>query len=297
MSIVEKAAEKLKALRPDEQQSPAVIMPEGKVADDSGSTIERLQTRQHVSEPDGEVPVRWHIDQAALRRAGYLPADADGESRLKDQMRRIKRPLLANATKKAAKVPAHSERIVVTSSGEGEGKTFTSVNLALSLAREPDFEVLLVDGDIPRSSLSRALGLADRPGLMDLLTGDAVQSETVIVPTDIDNLSVVPAGKPHPLTAELFGSRRMETVLDALGGHNRRRLVVFDSSPLLATPESQVLASYMGQVVMVVAARRTRTQALDASLQCLNDSQFVGLILNMSQLSASEDHYGSGYGY
>ncbi|MDA3913258.1 MAG: AAA family ATPase [Oleiagrimonas sp.] len=232
----------------------------------------------------------------ALKRMGYLPSNHEGDERLNDEMRRIKRPLLANVTGKNAKTPAHAQRILVTSPMPGEGKTFTAVNLALSLAREPDFEVLLVDGDIPKSSLTRAFGLDGRPGLMDVLADDKCRPESVIVRTDVPNLQVVPVGKRHKLTAELFGSRRMQDVLEAFGGKNRRRLMVFDSSPLLATSESPLLASHMGQVLVVVAASRTRQQAFNASLQSLHASQFVGLILNMSRLPASENYYDSGYG-
>ena len=88
----------------------------------------------------------------------------------------------------------------------------------------------------------------------------------------------------------------LEHVLDELAGHNPRRLMVFDSSPLLATDESHVLASHMGQVVMVVAAGRTRRQAVFAALKSLNDYQFVGLVLNMSNLPASENYYDQHYG-
>jgi protein-tyrosine kinase len=170
------------------------------------------------------------------------------------------------------------------------------LNLALSLARELDFEVLLVDGDIPKSHITRVLGLSGRPGLMDVLVDERRHPAEVIVRTDVPNLLVVPVGERHPLTAELFGSLRMEYVLEELGGRNLHRLVVFDSSPLLATSESQVLASHMGQVVVVIAAGHTGQHAVNSALQSLNDSQYVGLILNMSCLPASENHYDNYYG-
>lgn len=299
MSIVEKAAEKLKALRPEPQVSPPIAPQLDTISPHSAPTVQRLMERGQAADQPVEAMPLWHVDQMALERMGFLPAngDADGERRLADEMRRIKRPLLANVTGKGVKALAHAERIVVTSAGSGEGKSFTAVNLALSLAREPDFEVLLVDGDITKSNITRAFGLDGRPGLMDVLADERRQPAEVIVRTDVPNLLVLPAGEPRPLIGELFGSRRMEAVLEVLGGRNRRRLVVFDSAPLLATSESQVLASYMGQVVVVVAAGHTRQQALNSSLQSLSDSQYVGLILNMSNLPASENHYDCGYGY
>jgi Mrp family chromosome partitioning ATPase len=156
MSIVEKAAEKLKAL-PTEPPAPPAANGSGTDAAaaqpapaHTASTVERLQDRARVAadQPLETVPP-WHIDPVALKRMGLLPADDAAERRLADEMRGIKRPLLANATDKGAETLVPGRRILVTSAEASEGKTFTAVNLAWSLAREADFEVLLVDGDIP----------------------------------------------------------------------------------------------------------------------------------------------------
>ncbi|MGH8154116.1 MAG: AAA family ATPase [Rhodanobacteraceae bacterium] len=293
MSIVEKAAERLKTLQPE-----PVLPSEEPVPQPTGPTIERLHERRvrTVDEADAaEAAPALHIDLHALRRAGLLPADDDAGARLADEVRRVKRPLLDNAYGKSGKALAHAERISVTSAVPGEGKTFTAMNLALSLAREPDFEVLLVDGDIPKMDITRVLGLEERPGLMDALTG-ACRPDDVVVTTDVPNLLVIPAGQRSAVTTELFGGRRMEYVLERLGGDGRQRLLVFDSSPLLATPESQVLAAHMGQVVIVVSAGHTREHELKAALECMHDAQYVGLLLNMSRLPAIENHYYRHYG-
>jgi exopolysaccharide/PEP-CTERM locus tyrosine autokinase len=292
MSIVEKAIEKLKTLQPEPSVSPSAEV----VPAHSAPTIERLSGRARTVDQSAETAPPWHVDLAALERAGLLPAGDEANDRLADELRRIKLPLIDNAIGKGTKVLPHAGRIVVTSAVPGEGKSFTAVNLALSLAREMDFDVLLVDGDIPKSHITRALGLEGQPGLMDVLVDERRQPAEAIVRTDVPNLLVVPVGRRHPLTTELFGSLRMEHVLEELGGRHLRRLVVFDSSPLLATPESQVLASHMGQVVMVVAAGRTGQHAVDSALQNLSDSQYVGLILNMSCLPASENYYNTYYG-
>ncbi len=304
MSIVEKAAEKLKTLQPVlPPVSPQPVSPQDETMPrHTATTIERLQEpeqlqeRTRVVDRPAETAPLWHVDRVALERIGLPPADSETGRRLTNELRRIKRPLLGNVIGRGVKPLAHAERIVVTSAVPGEGKTFTAVNLALSLACEPDFEVLLVDGDIPKADITRVFGLEGHPGLMDVLVDEQRQPADVIVRTDVPNLMVVPVGERHPLTTELFGSHRMEYVLEALGGRNRRRLMVFDSSPLLATSESQTLVSHMGQVVMVVAAGHTPRQTFNLALQCLNDSQYVGLLLNMSRLPASENHYDSYYG-
>lgn len=294
MSTVEKAAEKLKSLQPGPQAPPpreeeAAVLYEP-------SIVERLQEhRRVIDEPAVEVASPWHVDQDAFQRAGLLPSEDGASGQLADEVRRVKRPLLDNVSGKGVEPVVRGERIMVTSAVPGEGKTFTAVNLALSLAREPDFEVVLVDGDVPKSEITRVLGLEGHRGLMELLADEQLRPSDVVVQTDVPNLLVVPAGARHPLAAELFGGKRMEYVLDALGGRDRRCLLVFDSSPLLATPESQVLASSMGQVVMVVAAGRTRQHEVKSALQGLTGSQYVGLILNMSRLPAVENHHYSHY--
>lgn len=294
MSIVEKAAEKLRTLQPVERMELPQVEEEVLTAH-SATTVERLQEQhRHVSrDPDGETVV--HLDEQLLVRAGLLPSEDEASDRLDNEVRRAKLPLLNNVVGKSTNAPEFAERIVVTSAVPGEGKTFTAFNLALSLAREPDFEVLLVDADIPKSDITRTLGLDACPGLMDVLTDEWRRPADAILRTDVPNLMVLPAGKRHPLAAELFGGRRMGYVLEELGASPRQRLLVFDSSPLLATPESRVLTAQMGQVVVVVAAGHTGRHEVKAALAGLGGgSQYVGLILNKSRLPAIENPY---YGY
>jgi exopolysaccharide/PEP-CTERM locus tyrosine autokinase len=291
MSIVEKAAEKLRTRPAEQPVSPPV---EDVVEVAAAPTVERLQEQRHPvrrEAMDGEVV---HVDLDALMRAGLLPSEDETSGRLSNEVRRAKLPLLNNATGKSAKVPEFADRIVVTSAVPGEGKTFTAINLALSLAREPDFEVVLLDADIPKSDVTRTFGLQGYPGLMDILADESRRAADVILRTDVPNLFLVPAGQRNPLAAELFGGRRMGQVLEGLGASSRQRLLLFDSSPLLATPEARVLASQMGQVVVVVGAGHTRRYELKSALEGLGGSQYVGLILNKSRLPASENPY---YGY
>lgn len=300
MSTVEKAAEKLLAAggeslvtagaAPLQTPVPASIPPH------PAPSIERLHDRAQAVHRVPATASPWRVDRKALERAGLLVVGSAANGRLLDEMRRIKRPLVDNAFGKGAPALAHAQRIVVTSAVPGEGKSFTTLNLAMSLACELDFEVLLVDGDVPKSHLTHALGLSDHPGLMDILTDEHRVPDETIVRTDVPNLLVVPAGKRHPLAAELFGSLRMQRVLDEFSNAGTRRLVLFDSPPMLATSESQVLVAHMGQVVMVVAAGRTARHEVDLALQGVNDqTQYVGLVLNLSRLPAGENHYYDGY--
>ena len=289
MSIVEKAVQKLATAQ-------AQPVNPGESSSDFGTAraeavLERFQDRVRVAHTQAADAPAWHINPAELKRVGLLPAEAEAAGRLAEELRRIKRPLILNATGKGSQPMTHGTRIMVASAVPGEGKTFTALNLALSIAHEPDFNVLLVDSDVPKSDITRILRLEDRPGLMDVLADEKMHPVDVIVRTDVPNLSVVPVGRRGPLVSELFGSRRMEYVLNELSGHDSHRLLVFDSAPLLATAEAQVLASHVGQVVLVVAAGRTQQTELRSALQDMDGTQYVGLVLNMSRLPASESHY------
>src|SRR5699024_8146176 len=145
-SIVEKAVEKLRTLQPG---TPAAAPP------GSEAVPAARAPRQPV--PESPSPL-WPVDAGRLRRADLMPAEDGAARRLADELRRTKRPLLNNAVKRAGML-AHARRIVVTSAVPGEGKSFTALNLAMSLAREPDFEVLLVDADVPKAHITRALGM------------------------------------------------------------------------------------------------------------------------------------------
>ncbi|MES1925736.1 AAA family ATPase [Salinisphaera sp. T31B1] len=231
---------------------------------------------------------------ARLRRAGLL-APRSMEAAIAREFQRIKRPILATLTREAAPgrgSQASFNRLMVTSAHPGDGKTFTSMNLALSLAAELDHSVLLVDGDVIKPGISRALGLNDRPGLMELLADEQRVPEDFIVATDIPHLSVLPAGRRDGQSAERLSSRRMEGLAKELSS-DPSRIVVFDSSPLLATAESQALALNMGQIVMVVRAGRTERRAVDAALSLIEPSNAeISLVLNQSRKGFGDDYDG-----
>ncbi len=296
MSIVEKAVEKLKNTRPQEPVGLKVATSAESLLPHVPSvpSVERLQERMRETHTAAEPTPILHVDIKALKRVGVLPSE-EAAPRLADELRRIKRPVLANIAGTGAVPVENAHRIMIGSALPGEGKTFTALNLAMSLAMERDFEVLLVDGDIPKCDLTRLLRLEDRPGLMEVLADEQRQPADVIVRTDVPNLMVVPVGKRNPLAAELFSSRRMEQVMRELGGQGRRRLLVFDSPPLLATSEAQVLAGHMGQIILVVAAGSTQQQTAVSAIETLNGCKCINLILNRARLPASEDHYGSYY--
>ena len=236
------------------------------------------------------------IDWEALRNA-YLIAPEEDEQLLASQYRDIKRPLIAHAFGRRATHVERGNLIMVTSSVAGEGKTFTSINLALSMARERDYSTLLVDADPAKPHISDILGASDEIGLLDVLDNPDIDLREAILPTDEKGLFVLPAGKPRPNATELLSSVAMDDIVEQLTGEAGRSLVVLDAPPLLQTSEAKVLSRIAGQIVLVVRAERTSREDVDAALSILNEDQAVNLLLNQARAARGKYQYGYGSGY
>lgn len=237
------------------------------------------------------------LDLTRLQSAGILtPADTAGQ--LAEECRLVKRPLLVNAFGDTPSPTPRRNLVMVTSSLPGEGKTFVTLSLAMSMASELDRTVLVVDGDLIRGSLSEILGLSGEPGLTELMSGEVADAGDVLVRTDIPKLVVLPAGKPHPQSTELLASESMYRLADDLSHRYADRIVLFDSPPLLAASGATVLARVVGQIVLVVEAERTAQSAVKESLRLLKGFPVAGVMLNKAREPwLSRFGYGSGYGY
>jgi exopolysaccharide/PEP-CTERM locus tyrosine autokinase len=273
VSIVEKAIDKLRKsaepVVPEPVARPAAPAPVAPVTvpDAAASAAARAALyRTQIT-----------IDRRRLRESGLLPPEHE-ESRLAAEYRRIKRPLLGKALSPGA--PAGERVILIASATPGEGKTFTSLNLAFSMSLEHETRVLLVDCDIPKPQLSTVLGLATSPGLFDALSDPQVDVESCVCDTDVPNLTVLPVGHKHDRATEMLASRRMQDVVARLLEADPHRVIVFDSPPLLLTTESAALAAIAGQVVLVVRAETTPKAAVQDALRQLGAGKSVSLVLN-----------------
>ncbi|MEM7610323.1 MAG: XrtA-associated tyrosine autokinase [Pseudomonadota bacterium] len=264
-------------------------------------TIARLSTRPSLTDSGGQdVEERFvEVDRDRLREAGLLAPESQSRM-LADQYRLIKRPLLDNAVGKNASIVEDGNLIMISSALSGDGKTFTCINLALSMASEKDMTILLVDADVAKPHISRIFGVSKQPGLIDLLLDESLTLDDVILKTDVPGLRLLPSGQIHDQATELLASKRMRSLVQQLSKRYANRAVVFDSPPLLVTPEARVLGSHMGQIAMVVCAGKTPQQAVLDAVACIDESKAMNLILNQSLasgLGASEYGYGYGYGY
>jgi exopolysaccharide/PEP-CTERM locus tyrosine autokinase len=238
-------------------------------------------------------PKRLTVEINALRAGGYLPEE-EKDRQFADHYRHIKRPLIQKALADNAGAAADPRLIMVTSALPGDGKTFTSINLAFSLARERDISVLLVDADLLKPHVSKIFGLQQAPGLTDALVDEAVPVESLVVATNVRGFSILPAGAPAEGTAELLSSNRMRQIVTSLCTQDPRRIVLLDSPPLLITSEGPALANIAGQVVLVVRAGQTPQRAVLDAIGLIDTQRAGGIVLNEAHIGVMHGYYGYG---
>jgi len=276
MSTIEKAINKLKASSTDERKS---SIPNSAIA-----------PGLNVSSPtDADIQLPW--DEMLVK--GMLTPQ-NSRSEIAEELRAIKRPLLKNAFSDILQ-GENKNLIMVTSSVPSEGKSFSSINLAISIAMELDKTALLVDADVARPSIARYLGFEAKKGLVDYLVEGDLDLSDVLVKTDLPKLTILPAGRQHHYSTELLASDSMQALLHELSNRYQDRIIIFDSPPLLATSESQVLANLVGQVVMVVEAVKTTHAMVNEAIAKIPNANIAGMILNKSRVKSGGSNYGYGY--
>jgi exopolysaccharide/PEP-CTERM locus tyrosine autokinase len=294
MGTIEQASQRLQQLK-----QAGVELPWSATAPAAGAASEQPAALAGALRDVGARPAPLaeprHTVELPLQQLGTEGFMVPGtvRTRLVDEFRAVKRPLLGNAV--GAKGRERVDRgnlIMMTSSLPGEGKSFVALNLAISLAMEMDYRVLLVDADPTRRVSSQRLGAAQRSGLLDLLTQPTLALEEVELATNIDKLSFLPAGTPNPLATEVLGSREMHALLDRLATYPEQRIVVFDAPPMLHAAEARALAPQMGQVVLVVQAGSTPRGSVQHALSLLQECPLVMTLLNQSRTPAASSPYG-----
>ncbi len=302
MSSIEKAIERLaksKAASPKQPESakpagdlstgtlPQTPAQPGRAAQESG--------RLPAAEAEGRRPnQKITLDYAALSALGYAVPDTESKQ-LAEEYRIIKRPVVMNALGKGAAPIVHGNLVSIASSLPSEGKTFTALNLGMSIASEMDATVLLIDGDVIKASLSKLLGVDNYRGLIDLIEDPKCTIKDVILDTQNPKLKIIPAGTRSVKSTELLASQAMERLLSELAERYRDRVILFDSPPILATSEASVINHLMGQVLLVVEAGSTPVDAVRDSIGRLDTNKAIGLILNKSRNSKAGSYLGTYY--
>ncbi len=235
------------------------------------------------------------LDFDRLKEKGFLTPD-DKTAKIHQEFRLVKRRLLDNAFGRLRPVVDNGRLIMVTSSLPGEGKTFSSINLAISIAIGGEHPVLLVDADIARPSVSNTLELdiPDEIGLADYLDDPSIPVTELLRPTSLPGLTLLPAGHLKHRPVDLLASGNMARLVEELRTLLPHHVIVFDSPPLLPVTETRSLSALVGQVMLVVAAGETPRTAVNESLLQLENCPAVGLLFNKAPVQPKAPAY---YGY
>ncbi len=237
-----------------------------------------------------------NIDLERLESLGFVTT-SDPRRRINEEYREIKRKLIQNAFGPLSKTLSNSNIIMVTSARPSEGKTFTAVNLALSIAAEQDKTVLLVDADVLKPNVLRTLNLRAPNGLMDYLLSDNKPLSQYIYRTNVDKLRIIPAGSSHHLSTELLASAIMHETVNEFSTRYPDRIVIIDTPPIIGINESAILASFAGQAVVVVEEGKSKLPDIETSVERLNSDMAIGFVVNKSiNMTEAGGYYGYYYG-
>lgn len=265
-------------------------------------TEKALENEQNI-----EKNTLFKLDFAELKKHGFINP-AIRRSLVSEEIRLIKRRLF----QKMSLFDHHSSPqdqqenasdkdidhvVQITSSKPNEGKSFVALNLALSIAMDERYNVLLIDADITHSSLTNLLGLQNEIGLTDVLR-DTQQLLSKVLKRDKNYpLTFLPAGSGVASATDLFGGQKMKTLVNEVAHRYRDRIIIFDTPPLLAGTESVVLSHNVGQVLYIVDSSSTSYNTIEAGLDLLDNYENVSLVLNKTSKFGNTDQFGSYYEY
>ena len=225
------------------------------------------------------------LDMETMKRAG-LALTGRERTRISEEYRitvgRILRTLRASKTRADP-----SNLLMFTSAKPGEGKSFTALNIAASIAQNGLGEVLLVDMDAKPRSLSALMGLTDAPGIYNLVANPTLRIEDTLIRTAIGGLSFLPIGSRDVTASEPGVSRPVSATVERLRRRFAHHFILLDCAPCLSTSDPSTLASLVDQVVMVVEAERTQRSELESSLELIRACPNITLVLNKVRLTNS----------
>ena len=239
---------------------------------------------------DTMVPAPLTLDLVSLERAGMV-VGRKARTRISEEFRVSVGQILRSVRGSYTPGRGAGNLVMITSARPGEGKSFTSLNLAGSIAQHTQREVLLVDVDAKQNALSDQLGIGDRPGLIDLALTPSLRVEDTIVRTVIPNLSFLPVGVRRVDSleggAEGTVARPITALIERLGRRYANHIVILDAPPCLSTSDPSTIAPLVGQVVMVVEAERTQRSEVLAALDLIKACPTITLMLNKIRVTTS----------
>ena len=181
--------------------------------------------------------------------------------------------------------------IGVTSPLQGDGKSLTSVNLALSLARELTLSVILLELDLRRPTICKQFGVEPAKGFSDYFDGTAELDEVLFRPEGTERIAILPNTEVYENSSETLSSPRVATLIDELRGSDPGRVIICDLPPYLATDDVLAFAPLTDAFLVVVSEGRTSRDVLEKGLDILQELPLLGVVLNRSEEATTGYYY------
>ncbi len=285
MSFIDKALERAKALNKEKGPADSPVSQPRTGVIPTAAADELAEGHIIPAEICYTITRTVPVDQEVLRRHRILAGQEAGESLAAEGYRVLRTHLLHQTAKEARNT------LMITGPQSGEGKTLTAINLAISISKEINHTVLLVDTDLRSPSVTDYFGLPDQPGLVDYLTSGVPIPELLIHPQGLAKLVILPAGRPIMHTAELLNSPRMRDLVQELKHFYTNRYVIFDLPPLLTCADALTFAPLMDGVLVVIEAGRTPKEDIERCQGMLEKFRFLGFVLNKAEDVISQGYY------
>ena len=257
MSKIKDALEKAKRMRG--LSAPFLLIDDGTAA--KNEEVSR-RTRTKIVDYDKDAVVRHNI--ATLTADPY---------RVSERFKLFKTQILTKTQ------IAGDRTILITSCTDGEGKTFTAINLAVMFAREVDQTVLVVDVNLKNPGILPAFGIDSREGLTDYLLHNKPLAEILICP-GVEKLTILPAGNSIERSAEMLGSLKMQRLIAEMKSRYHDRYIFFDGPSIMTSVDALVLSKYIDRTLLVVEAGKVSPSQLSKSINLIGEDKILGTVLN-----------------
>jgi capsular exopolysaccharide synthesis family protein len=248
----------------------------------------KLQVKPHLSQGGGPRLSELNVSQlsasaAAVRENRVISGIRDRQSGVINCYKMLRTKMLRRL------VASQVQVLAVTSTSQGEGKSLTALNLALSISQDPNFDVILVDADLRSPSLHKILGIKPKTGLCEYLAGSA-NLEDILVSLEGDGIGLIPNTQPVENSAESLTGPRMRELMDSLGGLSPSVIVIVDMPPLVVD-DVLAFAPFIDAMLLVFRAGVTSRADVAAAKEITTDLPVLGCILNGAQGARNSVYY------
>jgi protein-tyrosine kinase len=225
------------------------------------------------------------VDREVMRRNRLIAGGGEVAAEVAEGYKLLRTHILQRT-----KAEGHNT-LMITGPRRGEGKTLTTINLAISIAQEVNQSVLLVDADLRSPSVHRCFGIRRGEGLVDYLTAGAPVNELLVQPEGVPKLVLLPGGRPTVQAAELINSPLMADLVMELKHFYPNRYVLFDLPPLLAFADSLAFAPLVDGIIVVVEAGKTSREEIERCQRMLKKFNVLGFVMNKLETLGEPYHY------